>query len=103
MEDDPAPRRPARLVYGLDDRLPPGPALLVSLQQVSAMVVGVITPALLLANILKFSAADTAYLTSMALLSAAFGTFLQTTRIGPVGSGLLSVTGTSFAFLQPLM
>ena len=103
MEDDPAPRRTAHLVYGLDDRLPPGPALLVSLQQVSAMVVGVITPALLLANILKFSAADTAYLTSMALLSAAFGTFLQTTRIGPVGSGLLSVTGTSFAFLQPLM
>jgi NCS2 family nucleobase:cation symporter-2/xanthine permease XanP len=100
---DSSPVRPAAIVYGIDDRLPPGPALLVSLQQVAAMVVGVITPALLLANILKFSAADTAYLTSMALLAAAFGTFLQTTRIGPVGSGLLSVTGTSFAFLQPLV
>jgi NCS2 family nucleobase:cation symporter-2/xanthine permease XanP len=67
------------------------------------MVVGVITPALLLANILKFSAADTAYLTSMALVAASIGTFLQSTRIGPIGSGLLSVTGTSFAFIQPLM
>ncbi len=96
-------RRPSGLVYGLDDRLPPAAALAVSLQQVAAMVVGVITPALLLANILKFSPADTAYLTSMALVAAALGTFLQTTRIGPIGSGLLSVTGTSFAFIQPLM
>jgi NCS2 family nucleobase:cation symporter-2/xanthine permease XanP len=103
MEKNPVQRPPNGLVYGLDDRMPPGPALLVSLQQVSAMVVGVITPALLLSNILKFSPADTAYLTSMALIAAALGTFLQTTRIGPVGSGLLSVTGTSFAFIQPLM
>src|SRR5271155_5584244 len=98
----PAPP-PNGLVYGINDRMPPATALLVSLQQVAAMVVGVITPALLLANILKFPPADTAYLTSMALLAAALGTFLQTTRIGPVGSGLLSVTGTSFAFIQPLM
>jgi len=102
MENDPVLRPPNNLVYGLEDRMPPGAALLVSLQQVSAMVVGVITPALLLSSILKFSAADTAYLTSMALVAAAIGTFLQTTRIGPIGSGLLSVTGTSFAFIQPL-
>jgi len=101
MEDQPS--RPAGLVYGLDDRMPPATALLVSLQQVAAMVVGVITPALLLSNILKFSEADTAYLTSMALVAAALGTFLQSTRLGPIGSGLLSVTGTSFAFIQPLM
>jgi len=101
MESNPRP--PAGMVYGINDRMPPAAALAVSLQQVAAMVVGVITPALLLANILKFSPQDTAYLTSMALVAAALGTFLQTTRIGPVGSGLLSVTGTSFAFIQPLM
>jgi len=101
MEDNPSP--PNGLVYGLDDRMPPPAALLVSLQQVSAMVVGVITPALLLSTILKFSPADTAYLTSMALIAAAIGTFLQSTRLGPIGSGLLSVTGTSFAFIQPLV
>lgn len=91
------------LVYGPDDRLPLGTALLVAGQQVAAMVVGVVTPALLLAGIVKFSPADTAYLVSMALIAAAVGTLIQTTRFGPVGSGLLSVTGTSFAFLQPLI
>ncbi len=91
------------LVYGPEDRLPLGQALLVAGQQVAAMVVGVVTPALLLSGILKFPAADTAYFVSMALMAAAVGTFLQTTRFGPVGSGLLSVTGTSFAFLMPLI
>jgi xanthine permease XanP len=96
-------RPPTTLVYGLEDELPLGPALLVSSQQVASMVVGVVTPALILAQILKFAPADTAYLVSMALLASALGTFVQTSRFGPIGSGLLSVTGTSFAFLQPLM
>ena len=43
------------------------------------MVVGVVTPALiLLRGVLQFSAGDTAYLVSMALMAAAVGTFLQT-------------------------
>ncbi|HEX3728644.1 MAG TPA: solute carrier family 23 protein [Opitutaceae bacterium] len=91
------------LVYGPEDRLPLGPALLVAAQQVAAMVVGVVTPALILAGALRFSAAETSYVVSMSLVAAAVGTFLQTTRVGPVGSGLLSVTGTSFAFIQPLV
>ncbi|HWA10865.1 MAG TPA: solute carrier family 23 protein [Opitutaceae bacterium] len=91
------------LVYGLEERVPPAAAVLVSLQQVAAMVVGTITPPLILAGVLKFDPADTAYFVSMALLASALGTLLQTTRPGMVGSGLLSVTGTSFAFLQPLI
>ena len=67
------------------------------------MVVGTITPALILAGILKFSPDDTAYLVSMALLASAVGTFFQTGRHGLVGSVLLSVTGTSFAFLGALI
>lgn len=95
--------RPSSLVYGLEDRVPPASALLVSAQQVAAMVVGTITPPLILAGILKWNPADTAYFVSMALLASALGTLLQTMRPGPVGSGLLSVTGTSFSFLQPLV
>jgi xanthine permease XanP len=94
---------PSVLVYGLEDRLPAGVALLVSAQHVAAMVVGTITPPLILAGILKWNPADTAYFVSMALLASALGTLLQTCRPGPVGSGLLSVTGTSFSFLQPLV
>jgi len=50
---------------------------LVGFQHVSAMVVGTITPPLILAGTLKFSQADTAYLVSIALLASAFGTWLQ--------------------------
>jgi len=89
-----------RMIHGLEDRVPLGPALMISAQQVGAMVVGTITPALILAGILHFKPEETAYFISMALLSSALGTLLQTTRPGFVGSGLLSVTGTSFAFLQ---
>ena len=90
------------IVYGLEDRIPFGTSLLVGAQHVSAMVVGTITPPLILSSVLKFSQTDTAYLVSIALLASAFGTWLQCRQRGPVGSGLLSVTGTSFAFLQPL-
>jgi xanthine permease XanP len=96
------PAAAPHVVYGLEERLPLGTSILVGLQHVSAMVIGTITPPLILAGVLKFSPADTAYLVSMALLASAFGTWLQCRQRGPVGSGLLSVTGTSFSFLQPL-
>jgi xanthine permease XanP len=96
------PDKNTTIIYGLEDRIPLGPSVLVGVQHVSAMVVGTVTPPLILAGALKFSEADTAYLVSIALLASAFGTWLQCRRRGPVGSGLLSVTGTSFAFLQPL-
>lgn len=90
------------IVHGLEDRVPPGTAILVAAQHVAAMVVGTITPPLLLAGALKFTPEDTAYFVSMALLASALGAFLQCRQRGPFGAGLLSVTGTSFAFVQPL-
>jgi NCS2 family nucleobase:cation symporter-2/xanthine permease XanP len=104
MDDPPAPAAAAGiLIYGPEDHLPLGSAILVSLQQVAAMVVGVVTPALILSHALNISVPDTSYLVSMALMAAGLGTFLQTSRFGFVGSGLLSVAGTSFAFLAPLI
>lgn len=99
----PPATNPANIVYGLEDPIPFGTSVLVGAQHGSAMVVGTITPPLILAGALKFSQADTAYFISIALLASAFGTWLQCRQRGPVGSGLLSVTGTSFSFLQPLM
>ena len=99
---EPAPASTS-LVYGLEDRVPAGPGILISVQQVAAMLVGTITPPLILASVLKLPSQDTSYLVSMALFASALGTFLQTRRRGPVGCGLLSVTGTSFSFLQPLI
>ena len=91
------------MIYKLEDRVPPGTALLISIQQVGAMLIGTITPPLILGGILHFKPEETAYFVSMALLCSALGTLLQTTRPGFVGSGLLSVTGTSFAFLPILI
>jgi xanthine permease XanP len=99
----PTPAAARAIAYGLEDRVPLGTAILVGLQHVAAMVVGTITPPLLLGGMLGLPQSDTAYLVSMSLLSSALGALLQTTRPGPVGSGLLSVTGASFAFLQPMV
>jgi xanthine permease XanP len=59
------------MVYGVEDKLPLAATLVVSFQQGASMMVGVITPALILASILHFSDADKSYLVSMALLAAA--------------------------------
>src|SRR4051812_43842668 len=98
----PASANTASIVYGLEDHIPFGTALLIGIQHVTAMVVGTITPPLLLSSMLKFSSQDTAYFIGIALLSSALGAFLQCRQRGPLGSGLLSVTGTSFSFIQVL-
>jgi xanthine permease XanP len=39
----------------------------------------------------------------MSLMISGISTFIQVRRIGPVGSGLLSIQGTSFTFLGPII
>jgi xanthine permease XanP len=90
------------LLYSLHDRMPQAKAALVGLQHVMAMFIGIITPPLIIAQALDFSTTQTAYLVSMALIASGLSTFVQVRAFGPVGSGLLSVQGTSFAFLGPL-
>src|SRR3984893_6316978 len=91
------------LLYGLDVRPPLRETLFVALQHVFAVFVGMITPPLLIANALKLGADDTAYLVSMSLFVSGAATILQTSRLGPVGSGLLSIQGTSFTFIAPII
>jgi len=93
----------AELLYGLDDRPPLGQALFVALQHVLAVFVGVITPPLIIARALKLSAGETGFLVSMSLFISGIGTLIQTRRLGPFGSGLLSIQGTSFVFLGPII
>ncbi|MDB6105849.1 MAG: xanthine permease, partial [Gammaproteobacteria bacterium] len=91
------------LIYGLDDRPPLRETLFVALQHVLAVFVGIITPPLIVAGALKLGAGDTAYLVSMSLFVSGAATILQTSRWGPVGSGLLSIQGTSFTFIAPII
>ena len=88
------PSHRGSLIYGLEDRPPIGVSLLVAVQHVSAMVVGTITPPLILAGILKFPAAETAYLVSVALLASALGEEMGlidgSDMAGPMGAARLA-------------
>jgi xanthine permease XanP len=91
------------IVYGLNDKPPLGETMFAALQHLLAIIVGIMTPPLIIANVLGFSPEMKAYLISMALFVSGIATFIQVKRIGPVGSGLLSIQGTSFAFLGAII
>ncbi|WP_193003030.1 nucleobase:cation symporter-2 family protein [Aeromonas simiae] len=91
------------LIYGLEARPPLPQTLFAALQHMLAMFVGIITPPLIIASSLGLSAEESRYIVSMSLLMSGIASFIQTRRFGPVGSGLLSVQGTSFNFLGPII
>ncbi|MEL7419691.1 MAG: nucleobase:cation symporter-2 family protein [Cyanobacteria bacterium J06555_3] len=91
------------LIYGLESRPPFVESIFVALQHVFACFVGIITPGLIICGALEVPPADTTYILSMSLVVSGIATFIQAKRFGPVGSGLLSVQGTSFAFLGPII
>lgn len=93
----------SELIYGLDDRPPLLEAIFVAFQHVLAAFVGIITPPLIICSSLGLDPANTSYIISMSLFASGLCTFIQCKKIGPVGSGLLSLQGTSFAFLGPII
>ncbi|WP_405118050.1 nucleobase:cation symporter-2 family protein [Pseudomonas leptonychotis] len=90
------------LIYQLDDTPAFAPAIFAALQHVLASFVGIITPTLIIGGVLGLGA-YVPYLVSMALFVSGLGTFVQAKRIGPVGSGLLCLQGTSFGFLSVIL
>ena len=91
------------LIYGLEDRPPKWEAFFAAIQHVLASFVGIITPSLIVSGALGLAPADASFIVSMSLFVSGIATFIQAKRIGPVGSGLLSVQGTSFAFIGPIL
>jgi len=91
------------LAYPLDSQPPWGETLLVGFQHVLAMFAGIVTPPLIVAGALKMDVPEKAFFIGMALFASGLATFVQVHRIGPLGSGLLSVQGTSFTFLKPAL
>lgn len=88
-----------RPFYGVNEPIGPVISLLGGIQHVLAMFVGIITPPLIIATTLALDVSTTGLLVSMALFTSGITTFIQVRRFGPVGSGLLSVQGTSFTFV----
>lgn len=97
-----APQRKSDLLYGLHDRPSPQKSFFAALQHILASFIGIITPALIIGGTLGLGS-ELPYLISMALVVSGVGTFIQAKRIGPIGSGLLCVQGTSFAFLSAIL
>lgn len=90
------------LMYQLDDKPSFWPASFAALQHLLASIVAIVTPTLIVAGTLDLGA-YVPYLISCALISSGIGTYIQCKKIGPIGAGMLSLQGTSFAFLTAII
>ncbi|HAU8299013.1 TPA: xanthine permease XanP [Vibrio vulnificus] len=99
----PNPTRKTDLIYQLNDRPPLPQTLFAALQHLLAMFVAVITPSLIICQALGVSAEQANTIISMSLFASGISSFIQIRTFGPIGSGLLSVQGTSFNFLGPII
>jgi len=90
------------IIYGLNDKPPVRDSIFAALQHLLAIFVGIITPTLIIGGVLGLGS-EIPYLISMSLIVSGVATFIQIKRIGPIGSGLLSIQGTSFAFLGSIL
>lgn len=72
------------------------------LQHLVAAIVGIVTPAMIIAAQCQFSPADTTLLIQISLVVSALGTLLQIFPIFRIGSGLPVIMGISFAYLPTM-
>ncbi|MDX2242717.1 MAG: nucleobase:cation symporter-2 family protein [Leptolyngbyaceae cyanobacterium bins.302] len=93
----------SELIYGLYDRPPVVESIFVAIQHVLAAFVGIVTPPLIICTSLGLDPTNTSFIISMSLLASGICTFIQCKTFGPIGSGLLSLQGTSFAFLGAIL
>jgi len=93
---------PTELIYRLDDRPPFLESFFAAIQHLLASFVGIVTPTLIIGNVLGLQA-QLPYLISMALIASGIGTFLQAYKPFGIGAGMLCVQGTSFAFLGAIL
>ena len=63
----------------------------------------IITPPLIISSALKYDVQTTGFLVSMSLFVSGIATFIQSRRVGPIGTGLLCIQGTSFSFITPII
>lgn len=101
----PTARRKQPPFYGIDDELPLVLALTSGLQHALAMLAGLIAPPIILASSLMLDSDTSAYLISASLIGSGILSLVQLSRIKLwggyyLGTGLLSVVGTSFATLS---
>lgn len=90
-------------VFQLNGIPPMRQAVPLAIQHVVAMIVGCVTPALIISSVAGLETADRVILVQAALVIAGLATFLQLFPIGKyLGSGLPVIMGVSFAYLPSL-
>lgn len=90
------------IVYRLEDKPAFVPALLAAVQHLLAAFVNIIAPAIVIGAALGLGP-YIPYLIATSLFVSGIATWIQSQRVGIVGSGLLSLQGTSFAFVAALI
>lgn len=91
--------------FSLNEDVPVVLGFLLGLQHALSMLAGVITPPMIISGIANFDELKTQYLVSASLISSGILSSVQITRFKIpftsyyIGSGLLSVVGTSFAVI----
>ena len=90
-------------VFELNGRPRFGEAFPLALQHVVAMIVGCVTPAIVIAGVAGLNGKDQVILVQSALFIAAVSTLIQLFPIaGKIGSGLPVIMGVSFAYLPSM-
>ncbi|KLU18100.1 hypothetical protein ABE79_14190, partial [Proteus mirabilis] len=97
------PQKTSELLFALEEKPPLPQTLFAACQHLLAMFVAVITPAILICQALGLPTHDTQRIISMSLFASGIASLIQIRAWGPVGSGLLSIQGTSFNFVAPLI
>ena len=91
-------------IFDLDGVPPLRQALPLAIQHVVAMIVGCVTPAILVSNAAGLAVEDRVLLIQAALVIAALSTFVQLFPIfGVLGSRLPMIMGVSFAYVPSLV
>src|SRR6056297_4233603 len=99
MSENVNKREETEAYYKLEDRPPTGETILLGVQHMLAMFVGIITPPLIIAGVAGLNAEQSAFFVNMALIVSGVTSYIQARKVGPIGSGLLAVHGTSFTFV----
>lgn len=89
--------------YGIDDDPELSEAIPLGLQHLLAMFLSTVALPLVIAGAIGLGPADTRFVVQMALLVAGVATIVQAYPVGPVGSRLPVVMGTSAIFVAPLI
>jgi len=92
-------KKPANLLYGVDDRPPAGVCVVLALQHIFFLASGFIVVAIVMGQ-MGCSPERIRNVVSITMIAGGIATILQALNRGPVGSGYLCTEGTAPSFLS---